>query len=187
MSNAKSTRIIAIGVGVFVIGGALLFLLLRGGSSTPKHKTLAAAPTTSTTIAGAVSVSATAPTALPVLSFKIPDGMNAVAVPMDYFAGIGGYARTGDQVNVYMVFGKDCASQPQPSGVKLLLSNVKVLEVLGSAPAASGTAASYLLALSPQDAERVIFAEKFESLYFTLTTNNEQPAGTAGVTCTSGH
>jgi Flp pilus assembly protein CpaB len=181
MANNKSTRIIAIGVAVFVVGGALLFLVLRGNNGS-KTTVSSPPPTTSTTVAGSVSISPVA-TTTPLLQFKIPTGYNAVAVPMDYFAGGGGYVRTGDQVNIYTVINKDCADKNSPAAVKLLLSNVKVLEVLGASPAPTGAASSFLLALTPQQAEMVIFHEKFEQLYFTLTTNNEANATTTGITC----
>jgi Flp pilus assembly protein CpaB len=181
MSNSKSTRIIAIGVAVFVIGGALLFLVLRGGGSSKAKSPSVATATTSTTVAGAVTFPATTPTTL--IQFKIPAGQNAVAVPVDYFAGVGGYVRPGDQINIYAILNKDCTDAKFPSAVKLIFSNVKVLEVIGTPPAASGTAASYLLALSPQDAERLIYNAKFGGLYFTLTTNNEPAATTTGVSC----
>ncbi|MHB8466214.1 MAG: RcpC/CpaB family pilus assembly protein [Acidimicrobiales bacterium] len=184
MSNSKSTRIIAIGVAVFIVGGALLFLVLRNGGSSKAKTPSAVVSTTPTTVAGAISFPSGA-TAAPVIAFKIPEGQNAVAIPMDYFAGGGGYVRSGDLVNIYALFNKDCASKEFPAAVKLLKSNVRVLEVLGSPPAASGAASSYLLALSPQDAERLIFNAKFAGLYFTLTTNNEPAASTTGITCSN--
>jgi hypothetical protein len=41
--------------------------------------------------------------------------------------------------------------------------------------------------MSPQDAERTIFSSKFEGLYLTLTTGNEPPVATSGVTCSATH
>ena len=185
MSNNKSTRIIAIGVAVFVIGGALLFLLLRNNNSTSKAKTTTAATAPTTTVApGSVSISQSA-TPTTVIQFKIPDGLNAVDIPMDYFAGGGGYVRAGDQINVFAILNKDCTNDKFPAVVKLILSNVKVLEVLGTPPAPSGASASFLLALSPQNAERLIYNAKFGGLYMTLTTNNEPVASTTGVSCTN--
>jgi hypothetical protein len=186
MANAKSTRIIAVGVAVFVIGGALLFLVLgRSSTSTPKVQTAVSAPATTTTVPGSVYIPATPPTTI--IQFKIPTGLNAVALPMDYFAGVGGFVRPGDVVNIYTLVNKDCATTTTPAGVKLILSNVHVLEVLGSPPAAAGAASSYLLALSPQDAEKAIFNAKFYGLYFTLTTGNEPAVSTTGISCSNAH
>ena len=182
MANLKSNRIIAVGVAVFIVGGALLFLVLgRGKTSTTRSQTAVSAPATTTTVPGSVLIPATPPTTI--IQFKIPTGENAVALQMDYFAGGGGFVRTGDLVNIYTVLNKDCANTTAPAAVKLLFSNVKVLETLGSAPAATGAASSFLLALTPQDAEKAIFHARFESLYFTLTTGNAAPATTSGISC----
>jgi hypothetical protein len=179
MTNAKSTRIIAVGVAVFVIGGALMFLVLNRSSSsgTPRASTNLSAPATTTTIPGAVVIPASPPTTT--VQFKIPAGLNAVAVPMDYFAG--------DMVNIYAILNKDCSTATAPGAVKLIFSNVKVLEIFGNQPASTGSSAAFLLAMSPQDAERTIFSSKFEGLYLTLTTGNEPPVATSGVTCSATH
>jgi Flp pilus assembly protein CpaB len=180
MSNTKSTRIIAIGVAVFVIGAALLFLVLHKNKSSNSSSSNVAAPPTTTTIPGAITVGVTpTPTAF---QFTIPSGDNAVAVSMSYFPGIGGYVKAGDLVNAYSVIKGGC-SPSVPNGVRILLSNVKVLEVLGSPPASNGQPASFLLALNPVDAAKVIYAESFESLYFTLTTGNEPSMANLGVLC----
>ena len=184
MNNNKSTRIIAIGVAVFVIGGALLFLLLRNGGSTSNASNPKVASTPIATVPpGSVTFSATPPTTI--IQFKIPAGENAVAIPMDYFAGVAGYVRPGDKVNVYAFVNKDCVTKDFPAAVKLIQSNVQVLEVLGAAPAASGTPGSFLLALTPQQAEQILYFQHFGSMYMSLTTNNEPNATTAGVTCTN--
>jgi Flp pilus assembly protein CpaB len=170
-------------VGVFVVGGLLLFLVVgRGTNKTPTPtQQVAAGPTTTTTAPGSVVFPIAPPTTL--IQFKIPAGKSAVAIPMEYFAGVGGFVRPADVINIYVMVNKDCATPNAPAAVKLLLSNVKVLEVLGAAPAATGTPASYLLALTPQEAERVIFASKYDSLYMALTTDNSPPATTSGVDC----
>jgi Flp pilus assembly protein CpaB len=170
MTTTKSSRVITIGVAVFVIGAALLFLVLRNSGSSKSPSSNAAAPPTTTTLPGAVEIAAS-----PVPStfqFTIPAGDNAVAVPMSYFAAVGGYVKAGDVVNAYSVLKTGC-TPASPTGVHLLLSGVKVLEVIGSPPAASGEPASFLLALTPIQAEEIIYAETFESLYFTLTTGTQ--------------
>jgi Flp pilus assembly protein CpaB len=187
MSNAKSSRIITIGIAVFVIGGALLFLVLRHNGSSPSQKASSTAPTTTTTLPGAVNVAATpVPTSF---QFTIPTGDSAVAVSMSYFPAIGGYVKAGDVVNAYSVIKTGCTPSAGAvvgaagQGVHLLLSNVKVLEVIGSPPASAGQPASFLLALTPAQAEEIIYAESFESLYFTLTTGTAPSAANVPALC----
>jgi len=178
MANQKSTTIIALGVAVFVIGGALLFLVVHNNNNSNKKSPKAAAsqPTTSTTVAGAVSAGTTA--------FTIPAGENALTVQMDYFGGGAGFVKSGDVVNIYAVANKGCAA-PYPQVVKLVQSNVRILDVLGSPPAQTGQPGSFVLSVTPQQAEVLIYQVKFAALYFTLTTGKEAPANTTGVTCTN--
>ena len=186
MTNTKSTRIIAIGVAVFVLGGALLFLLLRnsGGKSSPSAATKAAVVTPTTIAPGSVIIPSSPPTTLQ-LQFKIPAGLNAVSIPADYFAGVAGYVKAGDKVNLYTFLNKDCLTKDTPATVKLFLSNVQVLEVLSSVPAQTGAPASYLLALAPQDVEHLLFFQHFYGIWMSLTTNNEPAVASTGVTCSN--
>jgi Flp pilus assembly protein CpaB len=169
-----------------MVGSLLLFLVVgRGGkssSTTTATQHVATAPVVTTTVApGSVVFPATPPTTI--IQFKIPANETGVALPMDYFAGGGGFVRPGDSINIYEVTNKDCATPAAMATVKLIQSNVKVLEVLGAAPATTGTPSAYLLALTPQEAEKVIFGAKFESLYLTLTTDATPPQATTGITC----
>lgn len=180
--NKKSTPIIALGVAVFVIGGALLFLLLRGHDK----KTTKTAPAASPTVTAAPAASAAAATPGAV-TIKVPAGQNAVSVQMDYFNGVGGFAHAGDVVNVYAVVNSNCKDpKGAPLGVKLEIPNVKVLQVVESPAAQAGQPANYLLAVSPQDAERLIFLKTGYSLYFALAGANEPAPATSGISCTNG-
>ncbi len=184
MANQKSTTLIALGLAVFVIGGALLLLVVRhDGKSSPKHaSTLSAAVTTTTLAPGTAVYRESPPTTT--IQFKIPDGDNAVAVQMDYFGGGGGDVRQGDSVNIYAIANKGCGGATGTNqAVKLILTNVQVLEALGTGPAATGTPGSYLLALTPQQAELLIYHQAFNKLYFSLTAAGAPAATTTGVTC----
>lgn len=106
---------------------------------------------------------------------EIPKGREAVAVSVDFVPGGGGYISAGDLVNVFAVMG-----EPRSPGAatKLVLRNVRVLDVsteiaprAGSTEAterASGTTITYLLALTSNQAEQVIFLTSNESVYFSL-------------------
>jgi Flp pilus assembly protein CpaB len=126
--------------------------------------------------------------------YKLPTGYEAVAVNLPFVDGDAGYVNVGDQINLYGVIGQTQnirgATLPR---AQLLLSDVRVLDVsqaiaANGAQAADGTvratsaSVTYLLALKTSDVEKVVFAQKFESLYASLTDGTSPAAGpTAGV------
>lgn len=128
-------------------------------------------------------------------SVVIPEGKQGVAVQLDFVPGGGGYVGAGDRVNVYSVVRNGVPDPKNPSGspcsprVHLFLSNVEVLDVSAEvAPRvavadqkqerAPGNALTYLLALDPFEAERVIFMASHEALYLALAGDQSPPAGT---------
>ena len=112
----------------------------------------------------------------------IPPGKRALAVKLEPVPGIAGFAGAGDLVDVYgVVQGADAAS----SRVQLVLQAVEVLNVNGAGlPAVQGLADGpslvYLLAVTPVDAERLIFLTEFNKLYFDLVAKGEPPVVTPG-------
>lgn len=121
----------------------------------------------------------------------IPAGHNAITVTAPVAPAVAGYVSAGDQVNVFMTTAKD-----NPSA-RLLLSNVTVLAIVpantpvvktatGTVTAAPVSGDTYFtLSLTPVDAEKVIFAQTFDSLYYGLVHPGDGPATTAGQTPTS--
>lgn len=107
-------------------------------------------------------------------SVDIPEGMQAVAVQIPFVPGVAGYVGVDDRVNVYGII----KSAPGGQTVRLVLSNVQVLDVSAevaprraSDPATErtgATAITYLLALNPTDAGKVVFLSSYESMYMTL-------------------
>ena len=95
-----------------------------------------------------------------------------------------GYVAAGDLVNIYMTSKSD-------QSVRLLLGHVTVLAVVPAntpkiaAAAPVTTDVSFTLALSPQDAEKVIFAQTYEALWYGLVHPGDGPATTAGQTLKS--
>jgi len=169
MAKNKSTTMIVVGLIVVILGGGVLFLLVRHSAKTSPGKTSLAqtTTTTSTTVApGTVSFPATTPTT--VIQFKIPTGDNAVAIQMDYFAGGGGYVTTGDEVNVFALAKGTCSDPTNQPTINLVESNVKVLSVIGQPPAQTGQPGSFLLGVTPSQAEKLVFQQTFNQLYFTL-------------------
>lgn len=130
-------------------------------------------------------------------SVAIPEGKQAVAVQLDFVPGVGGYVGAGDRVNMYSVVrngvpdGNDPEASPCNPRVHLFLSNVEVLDVSAEiAPRvatsdqnqerATGNPITYLLALDPVEAERVIFMTSNESLYLALAGKDVPPVATDG-------
>jgi Flp pilus assembly protein CpaB len=74
---------------------------------------------------------------------------------------------------------------------RLLLSHVAVLAVVPAntpkiaAAAPPTTDINFTLALSPQDAEKVIFAQTYEALWYGLVHPGDGPATSAGQTLKS--
>ena len=174
MAMRRSTQMLILGLAIFVIGAGVVFVSL--GSDGGSDKT--AASTTTTTIqAGTVVVNAAAPAAP--TSFTIPEGKQAVAVQVPFVAGLAGYAKAGDRVNVYGNVEKGAIS-PIPPATKLILPGVEVLAVTGPAPGAETGNATYLLALDAAQAEQAIFFARFESVWLTLVPKGQPPAQTSG-------
>jgi len=116
-------------------------------------------------------------------TLKIPDGKTALAIQLANVPGVAGFAGAGDHINVYGVV--KAGSDPKfPNGqVHLIMQNTEVLNVNGATLAAAqgqpgGTGLLYLLAVSPNEAERLIYLSTFESLYFSLVSKDAAPIGT---------
>jgi len=111
----------------------------------------------------------------------IPAGKRALALEIQPLAGVAGFVGAGDRVDVYGVV----KGEPGPPSVRLVLQGVDVLNVNGAGlPAAQGQPGSpnliYLLAVTPVDAERLIYLNEFEKLYFDLVPKGEGPVKTPG-------
>jgi Flp pilus assembly protein CpaB len=179
MAMRRSTQMMILGLAIFVIGTGVVLVSFMG-SGGGSHK--AAVSTTSTTAqAGTVIVNTAAPSS-PAISFTIPEGKQAVAVQVPFVAGLAGYAKAGDTVNVYGNIDKEGVSDPPPPATKLILSSVQVLNVTGPAPGADTGNATYLLALDAAQAEQAIFFAKFQSLWLTLVPKGQAKAQTPGRT-----
>jgi Flp pilus assembly protein CpaB len=177
MAMRRSTQMLILGLAVFVIGAGVVFVSLTGSGGGSKNKS--AVSTTSTTIqAGTVVVNPAAP-ATPPTSFTIPEGKQAVAVQVPFVAGLAGYAKAGDTVNVYGNVEKGPAD-PAPPASKLILAGVQVLAVTGPGPGADTGNATYLLALDANQAEQAIFFARFESMWLTLVPKGQARSQTSG-------
>jgi Flp pilus assembly protein RcpC/CpaB len=175
MAARRSTQLIIIGVSVFVIGAGLVFLGLR---SNDDKKTAAPPAATAPSTGAKIIVQGQTPHSAPVV---IPKGMEAVAVKLDRVAGLAGYAKPGDLLNLFAtVKGGTKVRGLEPPYAKLILGRVPVLDVTGVTPAGDAGEPTYLLGVSAAAAERLIFFARFESLWATLVPPSGVPSGTAG-------
>ena len=111
----------------------------------------------------------------------VPAGKRALALDLQPVPGIAGFAGAGDRVDVYGV----SRGEGSAPGVRLVLQGVDVLNVNGAGlPSAQGQPGSpnliYLLAVTPAEAERLIYLSEFEKLYFDLVPRGEGRVTTPG-------
>jgi hypothetical protein len=177
MAVRRSTQLIIIGASVFIIGAGLVFLGLRSNGS-PAATNPPAKSGSQQNDGGAVAAAGTS--TVPV-SVPIPKGYTEVAVKLDAVAGLAGRAKAGDLVNLYAtVKSGDAVKSLAPPFAKLVLSNVRVLEVGGLGADGSGDP-TYFLALTPAQGEQAIFFAKFESMWAALVPPTGKRAATGGV------
>ncbi len=111
-------------------------------------------------------------------TLRIPSGKTALAVQLKSVPGVAGYAGSGDRVNVYAV-AKTATANSSP-GARLILQSVEVLRVNGGdfAPDPGKPVAQdllFLLAVTPLEAERLVYLTSFEELYFSLVPLDQPP------------
>lgn len=110
----------------------------------------------------------------------IPPGKRALALELAGVAGVAGFAGAGDKIDIYGV-----AKETTTPGVRLIFQGIEVLKVNGAGlAAAQGQPGSpnlvYLLAVTPAEAERLIYLNEFEKLYFDLIPKDDPPVRTPG-------
>lgn len=127
---------------------------------------------------------------------QLEPGYEAVALTLPFDPAVGGYVRPGDRINIYAVLSQTVGAQPDHGDaagaaeeqglyhptdggpvVETLLHDVTVLDTsadldpriaTGEPVRPSMGSITYLLALQPRDAARVIFMQVNHDLYITL-------------------
>jgi Flp pilus assembly protein CpaB len=177
----RSNNILIIGVAVFAVGAILAFVGLSSQSkpvAKPQSAPIAAA--TPGAQVRTVTVAPAGSTAAVAVTFTIPKGMQAVSIEVPAVPGLAGYAKPGDEINVYAtVRNAQTAGKLKTPYVKLVLQGVKVLDVHSPAPGTGGTSV-YLLALDVKQAEQVIFYAKYESMWIALANVGDKPVVSVG-------
>lgn len=122
----------------------------------------------------------------------IPAGQNAVTINVGIPQAVARYVQTGAETNVYVTYkALPTAGNPADAVVtKLLLSNIKVLANQPMRTQAEETAEAsapanevlLTLALTPDQAEQLIFAKENGSLWFGLVHPGDAPVASGGRT-----
>ena len=177
MAKSRSTLLIIIGIGVFIVGTGLAFVVSRGGDSSPDAKVQAAAPAAPKP--GEVTTPGAAAPA-----FSIPAGKQAVAISLGRVQGVLGLVKAHDRVNLFATV-KSGSPAPAPSlaptpAVKLVLSDVEVLATTPPPLAAPDAPTTFVLALTAADAEQVVYLQTFEGLYLSLARTDQGVVQTPG-------
>ena len=172
----RSTILVAVGAGVFVLSSGVAVLATRDTGSS-KH------PARSDTPVAAASASGAGAAATNAAGLVIPADHQAMAVSVPFVQGLAGYAKAGDFVNVYATVEKGQTDpNTAPPAAKLALAGVEVLAVTGPVPGSGAGNTTYLLALDASQAEQAIFFSRFESLWLTLVPKGQPAATTPGRT-----
>jgi Flp pilus assembly protein CpaB len=111
----------------------------------------------------------------------IPPGKRALALELGAVPGVAGFAGAGDKIDIYGI----SKGENTPPAVRLVLQGIEVLKVNGTGlAAAQGQPGSpnlvYLLAVTPTEAERLIYLNEFEKMYFDLIPKDDPPVKTPG-------
>lgn len=108
---------------------------------------------------------------------KIPNGKTALAISLGPAPGVAGAVAGGDRIDIFAVI-KDGPGAPS---AKLIMQNTEVLQVSPSgaavAVAAAGTSPMFLLAVTPTEAERLVYLTSFQALYFSLVSKDQAAVG----------
>jgi hypothetical protein len=161
----RSTILVAVGAGVFVVGTGLAALATRDDGGTTQA---AASNTTVVAPTGAVAAPAGGGAA-----FTIPADHQAMAIELPYVEGLAGYAKAGDLVNVYGAYkSMPIGASPDDPIAKLVLQKVEVLAVTTGGDAGKNT---YVLSVNTAEAEAMAYLSTFHKVWLTLARDDQGP------------
>lgn len=104
------------------------------------------------------------------LSYRVPENMRAITVPMSETSGVGGYIEAGDRIDILV-----CYADTEIYPVKVEYTQLQNIEILAEGPAQiaaeeqqSGVTTSLTVLVTPAQAEVLAFASLNGVLHFTL-------------------
>lgn len=108
---------------------------------------------------------------------ELPPGHNAVTINSSVPQGVARFVQPGDLVNVYVTFSGGVDGAPV---TKLVLQHIQVLETRVAGRDGDTGDVMLTLALTPDAAERMIFAKEHGSPWFGLVRPGDDPTSTGG-------
>ena len=114
---------------------------------------------------------------LPGGNLGIPDGYQALTLPLDSPRLAGGAIQQGDHITIYGTFTNVASAQGNaPAATVTLVPDVEVLEVTTPevTTESAETKEMITLALKAKDAQKVVFGQEQGSVWMTLLPPNEQ-------------
>ena len=106
------------------------------------------------------------------LSYRIPENMRAITIPMNEISGVAGYVVKGDKLDIIVTYEDPLIS---PSIMTITqFQNIEVLEkgpvttLVEDAPVDSGVATSLTLLVTPSQAEVIAYANVHGIIHMTL-------------------
>jgi len=120
-----------------------------------------------------------------VLPLVLEKGQLAVVVPVDEFSGVEGQIKAGDKVSIFASFE---GTDPETAFTNILLSDIEVLQTpsMKDSNGDSGSSAEpgkqgLMVALTPQQAEKLVFANEFGEIWAGLQSEEgSESSPTAG-------
>jgi hypothetical protein len=179
-ARSSSTRLLAVGALVLVVGVILVLLVLRGSVGTTAapdgpvdasaaaqlQEEAAATPPAPTTVEELAAVRLPLPP-------TVPDGYEAVAVRASFVRGLAALPTPGDHVNLYRAADPDDEGLDEPAAAELVLDDLEVLALIGPLPTQNEGEVTFLLAVDPADVPSLLPVAGSAELWFTLLPQGE--------------
>jgi Flp pilus assembly protein CpaB len=171
--SRRSTPLIGIGAAALAVGAAATFAAVRGD----QHPSRVQAGGQSAEIAES-----------PTGDLKIPEGRQALAVSLDPVAGTAGVAHAGARIDVFAAVTKKDDKGDNANAARMVIQNVEVLRVdtgagIGNAaaavtkdtPTAPAGSTVFVLAVTPSQAEKLVYHAAFSRLWFSVVPSGQKP------------
>lgn len=191
MANQRTSnsRLLAVGVAVLAVGVLLVLLIVRNSGDEPPPGSPPAAeqPTTPDQAQQPPAPAPLTPEQLSSarlqLPLAVPDGMEAIAIRVNFMRSVAAVPVSGDRVNLYRLAepvdddeadedGVPVPGQPQPRPVQVV-GDVEVLAVTGPLPAANDGTLTLVVAVPSVDIPAAMEVANDAEAWFTLLPSPE--------------
>ena len=165
----RSNRLLALGGIVTLLGAALVAAVLM--LQRPADPVSAAPPSSGSeaTPASDSRVSADDEAAtVPVAVAEVPDGLEAVALTVDFEGSVAGLPQVGDRVHVYGVPASGASTSDDGGPIARLLEDVEVLAVTGADHQTNGGNPTVVLGVEPSAVGATLSSHASGSVHLTL-------------------